>query len=103
VKQTRLDEPPGYTARREELRQAEVELMRHREKVAALRRQLPPGAAVEDYEFLEGPRRLADGDDPVTIVRLSELFTSPAAGAGRPARHVRQAPVVALPHVHHVG
>src|SRR5208283_2574145 len=35
------------------------------------------GAAVEDYEFLEGPRRLADGDDPVTTVRLSELFTSP--------------------------
>ena len=77
MKQTRLDEPPGYTARREELRQAEVELMRHREKVAALRRQLPPGAAVEDYEFLEGPRRLADGDDPVTTVRLSELLTSP--------------------------
>ncbi len=77
MKQTRLDEPPEYIVRREELRQAEVELMHHREKIASLRRQLPFGAAVRDYEFLEGPRSLADGDDPVTTVRLSELFTSP--------------------------
>jgi predicted dithiol-disulfide oxidoreductase (DUF899 family) len=77
MQQTRLDEPAEYAKRREELREAEVELMHHREKVASLRRQLPPGAPVEDYEFLEGPRSLADGDDPVTTVRLSELFTSP--------------------------
>ena len=77
MKQTRLDEPYEYGVRREELRQAEVELMHHREKVASLRRQLPAGAAVQDYEFLEGPRNLADGDDPVTSVRLSGLFTSP--------------------------
>jgi predicted dithiol-disulfide oxidoreductase (DUF899 family) len=51
--------------------------MHHREKVASLRRQLPAGTVVQDYEFLEGPRDLADGDDPVTSVRLSELFTSP--------------------------
>ena len=75
--QTRLDEPAEYALRREELRQAEVDLMHHREKVASLRRQLPPGAKVQDYEFLEGPRNLADGDEPVTTVRLSELFTSP--------------------------
>ena len=74
---TRLDEPAEYARRRDELREAEVELMHHREKVASLRRQLPPGTPVEDYEFLEGPRRLADGDEPVTSVRLSELFTSP--------------------------
>ena len=77
MQQTRLDESAEYATRREELREAEVELMHHREKVASLRRQLPPGAAVEDYEFLEGPRDLADGDEPVTTVRLSELFTSP--------------------------
>jgi predicted dithiol-disulfide oxidoreductase (DUF899 family) len=76
VKQTRLDEPAEYAKRREELRQAEVDLMHHREKVASLRRQLPKGAPVEDYEFLEGPRRLADGDEPVTTVRLSELFSA---------------------------
>jgi predicted dithiol-disulfide oxidoreductase (DUF899 family) len=77
VQQTRLDEPAEYAARREELRQAEVDLMRHREQVASLRRQLPPGVVVQDYEFLEGPRDLAAGDDPVTTVQLSELFTSP--------------------------
>ena len=77
MEQTRLDEPAEYAKRREELRQAEVDLMHHREKVASLRRQLPEGAAVQDYEFFEGPRRLDDGDEPVTSVRLSELFTSP--------------------------
>ncbi len=77
MQQTRLDEPAEYALRREELRQAEVDLMHHREKVASLRRQLPPGAMVQDYEFLEGPRDLADGDEPVTTVRLSELFSAP--------------------------
>jgi predicted dithiol-disulfide oxidoreductase (DUF899 family) len=77
VQITRLEEPADYAKRREELREAEVELMQHREKVASLRRQLPQGTAVQDYEFLEGPRDLDDGDEPVTTVRLSELFTSP--------------------------
>lgn len=77
TQQTRLDEPAEYLARREELRLAEVELMRHRERVAALRRRLPLGAAVQDYEFLEGPRNLEDGDAPVSTVRLSELFRAP--------------------------
>jgi predicted dithiol-disulfide oxidoreductase (DUF899 family) len=75
--QTRLTESPEYTARREELRLAEIELMRHREEVAALRRKLPEGPAVSDYVFREGPRLLKDGDAPVTEVRLSELFTGP--------------------------
>ena len=77
MQQTRLDEPAEYALRREELRRAEVDLMHHREKVASLRRQLPPGAKVLDYEFLEGPRNLADGDEPVTTVRLRELFSAP--------------------------
>lgn len=77
VDQTRLKESPEYTEQREALRRAEIELMRHREQVAALRRQLPEGGVVDDYVFEEGPRRLEDGDGPVTTVRLSELFGSP--------------------------
>ncbi|HEY7011327.1 MAG TPA: DUF899 family protein [Streptosporangiaceae bacterium] len=70
-------ESPDYLARREELRLAEIELMRHQERVAELRRDLPPGAAVEDYEFQEGPADLAAGDSPTREVRLSELFSAP--------------------------
>jgi len=73
---TRLpDQSADYLARREELRQAEIELMRHRERVAQRRRDLPLGPVVQDYVFHEGPRDLAAGDEPVTAVRLSELFT----------------------------
>jgi predicted dithiol-disulfide oxidoreductase (DUF899 family) len=76
--QTRL---PGETeeqlAAREELRLAEIELMRHRERVAAQRRALPQGPAVDDYRFLEGPADLDAGDTPVREVALSELFTGP--------------------------
>ena len=75
--QSRLQESPDYSARREELRLAEIELMRHREQVAVLRRQLPTDTVVDDYLFSEGPRRLQDGDSPVTTTRLSELFTAP--------------------------
>jgi predicted dithiol-disulfide oxidoreductase (DUF899 family) len=77
VDQTRLEESPEYNAARHRLLDAEIELMRHREGIASLRRQLPMGTAIDDYVFLEGPRRLDDGDDPVTPVRLSELFTQP--------------------------
>jgi len=77
VRETRLGESEEYVEAREELRRAEIELMRHREQVAELRRSLPPGVAVENYVFREGPRRLDDGDEPVTDVRLSELFSSP--------------------------
>jgi predicted dithiol-disulfide oxidoreductase (DUF899 family) len=77
VEQTRLKESAAYAERREQLRRAEMELMRQREHVAALRRQLPSGTPVEDYQFLEGPRNLRDGDEPVTTVRLTELFSAP--------------------------
>ena len=77
-RQTNLtNESPEYLAAREELRHAEIELMRQRERVAELRRALPPGAIVTDYEFLEGPASLDDGDEPVRKTRLSELFTAP--------------------------
>ena len=72
-----INESPDYLAKREELRHAEIELMRQRERVAELRRALPKGATIQDYEFLEGPASLADGDEPVKRVRLSELFTAP--------------------------
>lgn len=76
-RQTNLpNESPEYLAKREELRHAEIELMRQRESVAELRRALPKGATIPDYEFLEGPVSLDDGDEPITKVRLSELFTA---------------------------
>lgn len=77
-RQTNLpNESSEYLVKREELRQAEIEFMRQRERVAELRRQLPKGATLSDYEFLEGPTSLDEGDEPVTRVRLSELFTAP--------------------------
>ena len=58
-RQTNLtNESAEYLAKREELRLAEIELMRHRERVAGLRRHLPPGPAVKDYKFIEGPADL---------------------------------------------
>ena len=77
-RQTNLpNESPEYLTKREKLRLAEIELMRQRERVAELRRALPPGAAIQDYEFIEGPTSLDDGDEPVRKVRLSKLFTAP--------------------------
>jgi predicted dithiol-disulfide oxidoreductase (DUF899 family) len=73
-------EPAEYLAQREKLRLEEIELVRQRERVAELRRQLPPGAVVEDYVFEEGPASLDAGDAPVRTVRLSDLFSAP----GRP-------------------
>ena len=75
---TRLsNESAEYVARREELRLAEIELMRQRERVAAMRRRLPAGAIVQDYVFQEGPSDLDAGDAPIQTVRLSELFSGP--------------------------
>src|SRR5206468_7306150 len=78
IRQTRLQkESEAYLAKREELRNAEIESMKMRERVAALRRQLPQGPIVEDYTFIEGPADLDAGDAPTRTVRLSELFTAP--------------------------
>src|SRR5437762_10343996 len=80
-RQTNLtNESAEYLAKREDLRLAEIELMRQRERVAELRRHLPPGPAVEDYKLIEGPLDLNSGDTPTRTVRLSQLFT----GADRP-------------------
>jgi predicted dithiol-disulfide oxidoreductase (DUF899 family) len=74
--QTRLDVSTDYDRAREELRQAEIELMRHRERVAGMRRRLPDGPIVGDYELVDGPADLDAGDEP-RPVRLGELFTAP--------------------------
>jgi predicted dithiol-disulfide oxidoreductase (DUF899 family) len=75
-RQTNLpNESEEYLTKREELRLAEIELMRQQERVAELRRRLPEGAIVQDYTFEEGPADLDAGDAPIKKVRLSELFT----------------------------
>jgi len=74
---TNLPESADYTAGREKLRLAEIELMQHREAVAAMRRALPPGPTVPDYVFAEGPGELEAGDEPVRMVSLSQLFSAP--------------------------
>lgn len=56
-----------YEAAREELRQAELNLMLQREAVAAQRRSLPTGPVVEDYVFDS-----SDGN-----VAIAELFSAP--------------------------
>lgn len=78
VELTRLkNEPETYREARERLLLAEIELMRHCERVAELRRQLPLGAVLDDYVLEEGPRDLDAGDAPISQVRLSELFSKP--------------------------
>src|SRR5206468_2565587 len=77
-RQTSLpNESEEYRAKRDELRLAEIELMRQRERVAALRRNLPQGAIVQNYSFEEGPANLDAGDKPTQKVRLGDLFTGP--------------------------
>ena len=61
-------ESDDYLKAREELRQAEIELMRHRERVAQQRRDLPPGPVLPNYVF-----RDANG-----AVTLDELVTDRA-------------------------
>lgn len=71
-------ESSDYRTARNELLQAEIELRRQVEEVAALRRQLPPGGPLaQDYEFEEGAAAL---DDTRTVrgVKFSELFTRPS-------------------------
>jgi predicted dithiol-disulfide oxidoreductase (DUF899 family) len=64
------NEPDEYRQARNALLQAEIDLREQRERVAALRRQLPRGGKVrEDYVFEE----IAAGGG-VTQTRLAELF-----------------------------
>jgi predicted dithiol-disulfide oxidoreductase (DUF899 family) len=65
-----MNETHEYVSAREELLAAELDLMTQRERVAALRRGLPPGPSVEDYRFEQ-----AGGDGGGTVA-LTELFTA---------------------------
>lgn len=68
------NEGPAYRAARDTLLQAERDLRRQVEQVAALRRALPPGGRLkEDYLFAAGPRDLAT-DGAAQGIRLSGLF-----------------------------
>ncbi len=62
-----------YVGARMELAKAERELRDRVEEIAAARRALPPGAAVDDYLFAEGPRDLGRAG-PTRTCLLSELF-----------------------------
>lgn len=67
-------ESDAYRRARNQLLQAEVELRRQVEEVAALRRQLPAGGDVpEDYVFEEGSTDLGD-QKTVRQVSISQLF-----------------------------
>jgi len=69
-------ESDEYRKLRNQLLEAEIALKDQRERVAALRRQLPMGAMLTaDYVFREGPADIRD-ESPANFrdVRLSELF-----------------------------
>jgi predicted dithiol-disulfide oxidoreductase (DUF899 family) len=65
------NEPAEYRPARNALLQAEIELRRQTERVAALRRALPPGGPVpQDYLFQEYDRAIGQARP----IRLSDLF-----------------------------
>jgi len=69
-----LGENPAYREARNKLLQAEVELRKKVEEVAALRRQLPIGGELpHDYVFTQGSSDLADSTTEKKV-RMSELF-----------------------------
>lgn len=69
-------ESEAYRKARNQLLEAEMNLRRSIESVAALRRQLPLGGALkEDYVFEEGPSGLSESAE-ARQARLSELFRS---------------------------
>ena len=69
-------ESDEYRDARDELLEAEIDLRRRSEEVAAQRRRLPLGGLLaEDYVFEEGPRDVG-ASETVTPVRFSQLFES---------------------------
>jgi predicted dithiol-disulfide oxidoreductase (DUF899 family) len=67
-------ESETYRKARNELLEAEIDLRRKIESVAALRRKLPLGGALkENYIFEEGPAGLGESQE-VRRTRLAELF-----------------------------
>ena len=68
-----VGESAEYRRLREELLDAESALRDQRERVSALRRDLPTNPVDRDYVFREGPADI-EKDDPVRETRLAELF-----------------------------
>src|SRR5712692_7362605 len=69
-------ESEDYRQGREDLLAAELALKDQVERVAALRRALPPGMYAPDYVFREGPMDLSRNDpEEFRDVRLADLFT----------------------------
>jgi predicted dithiol-disulfide oxidoreductase (DUF899 family) len=69
-------ESDDYRRRREELLAAEIALKDQVERVAEMRRALPPGRRVPDYVFREGAPDLGLNDPAdVADVALADLFT----------------------------
>ena len=91
LRQTNLpNESEEYLLKRDELRRAEIDLMRQRERVAELRRQLPQGPAVEDYIFEEVSGKLDAGNAPIQKIRLRQLFYESGSVCGHLSLQVRQ-------------
>ena len=66
------NETPGYAKLRTELKEAEISLRDHRERVAELRRRLPLDTVVEtDHRFQSTD--LGDETDEIRECTLSEL------------------------------
>jgi len=63
---------PRYVAARKRLFEAERDLLDRVQRVAVLRRALPPGAALPTYAFVEGPGDFRR-DEPVVATTLAEL------------------------------
>src|SRR5580765_6849303 len=59
------NESPEYRKARTKLLAEEIELRRHIQRVAAMRRRLPPGGQAENYQFL---------DENEKELRLADLF-----------------------------
>ena len=67
-------ETSSYREARDKLLEAEIQLRKNIEEVAALRRKLPLGGEVpQDYVFTEGGSNLNDSTTEKKI-RMSELF-----------------------------
>jgi predicted dithiol-disulfide oxidoreductase (DUF899 family) len=64
-------ETAAYDIARDALRAAELDLMQQRERVAEMRRHLPPGPITENYRFSE----FVGGEE--RAVTLTDLFTDP--------------------------
>ena len=83
-------ESSEYRTARDRLLEQEIELRRATEKVAALRRALPPGGVVPEDDVFQAPA--ADGAfhrdrDAIRHFSASELFDAPTE-PGEDPRHV---------------